>query len=79
MQTVPTLLVLIIVHVKNELTLLSKKQLISEVPFVQIKVKVSIFHATYCVDIDECSNGNHVCDVNANCASTVGSHNCSGK
>ena len=79
MQTVPTLLVLIIVHVKNELTLLSKKQLISEVPFVQIKVKISIFHATYCVDIDECSNGNHVCDVNANCARTVGSHNCSGK
>ena len=62
-----------------ELTLLSKKQLISEVPFVQIKVKVSIFHATYCVDIDECSNGNHVCDVNANCASSIGSHDCTGK
>ena len=31
------------------------------------------------VDIDECSNRSHVCDVNANCTNTNGSHNCSCK
>ena len=31
------------------------------------------------VDIDECNNGSHVCDVNANCTNTNGSHNCTCK
>ena len=31
------------------------------------------------VDIDECNNGSHVCDVNANCTNTNGSHYCSCK
>ena len=31
------------------------------------------------VDVDECSDGSHVCDVNAKCANTNGSHNCSCK
>ena len=30
-------------------------------------------------DIDECNNGRHVCDVNANCTNTNGSHNCTCK
>ena len=29
------------------------------------------------VDIDECSNAGHKCDLNANCTNTVGSHSCS--
>ncbi|CAH3141598.1 unnamed protein product [Pocillopora meandrina] len=27
-------------------------------------------------DIDECSDGSHMCDVNSNCTNTGGSHNC---
>ena len=30
-------------------------------------------------DINECSDGNHVCDVNSNCNNTDGSHICSCK
>ena len=31
------------------------------------------------VDINECRNGSHSCDVNAKCSNTVGSHNCTCK
>ena len=31
------------------------------------------------LDIDECINGNHDCDVNSNCDNTVGSHTCTCK
>ncbi|XP_066022897.1 uncharacterized protein [Pocillopora verrucosa] len=29
-----------------------------------------------CSDVDECSNGDHVCDENANCTNSKGSHFC---
>ena len=45
----------------------------------KIEVKISILHHNCSIDIDDCSNGSHVCDVNANCTNTVGSHNCTCK
>ena len=36
-------------------------------------------YANYALDIDECSNGSHDCDVNANCTNTNGSHSCTCK
>ena len=33
----------------------------------------------YALDVDECKDDNHVCDVNANCTNTYGSYNCSCK
>ena len=31
------------------------------------------------LDLDECTNNSHTCDVNAVCQNTVGSHTCSCK
>ena len=45
----------------------------------KIEVKISILNVTCSLDIDECSNGSHLCDVNANCTNSVGSHNCTCK
>ena len=42
------------------------------------------YYHTFCIsfmllDIDECRNGSHDCDVNANCTNTNGSHSCTCK
>ena len=42
------------------------------------------YYHTFCIslmllDIDECNNGSHDCDVNANCTNTNGSHSCTCK
>ena len=44
--------------------------------------KVNLLRFSYrlrYLDIDECVMGSHVCDVNANCTNTVGSHKCTCK
>ena len=40
---------------------------------------VTSYTSLMLLDIDECSNGSHDCDVNANCTNTNGSHSCSCK
>ena len=45
--------------------------------FVVVNVCICKFFAF--VDINECNIGSHVCDVNANCTNTNGSHNCTCK
>ena len=32
--------------------------------------------ALFPADIDECIEGSHICDFNAECTNTIGSHNC---
>ena len=41
--------------------------------------KVTFYTSLVSSDIDECNNGSHVCDVNANCTNNNGSHNCTCK
>ena len=37
---------------------------------------LSLFVSLFCVDIDECENGENVCDANALCSNTPGSYVC---
>ena len=34
------------------------------------------FLCLFLADIDECAEGSHICDSNAECTNTIGSHNC---
>ena len=91
MQTVPTLLALTIVHVKKDLLEMDARVQVQRVSLLSDKApdnlheskieitEIFMFDVTCSPDIDECSNGSHVCDVNANCTNTVGSHNCTCK
>ena len=42
-------------------------------------MKYSILISFVLIDIDECLNRSHACDVNANCTNTDGSYNCTCK
>ena len=87
MLRVQTLLALIIAHVKKgllEMDVRVQVQLFSQLSDNLHESKIEIteifmFDVTCSPDIDECSNGSHVCDVNTNCTNTVGSHNCTCK
>ena len=35
-----------------------------------------LMHNIIFVDIDECAEGTHTCDKNANCTDSIGSYNC---
>ena len=40
---------------------------------------ITFYTSLMLLDIDECSNGSHDCDLNANCTNTNGSHSCACK
>ena len=84
MPRVQTLLALIIAHVNKDLLEMDARVQVQRVSLPsdnlhESKIEITeifMFDVTCSTDIDECSNGRHVCDVNANCTNTVGSHNC---
>ena len=45
----------------------------------RLSIKYSISISFVPLDIDECLNRSHACDVTANCTNTDGSHNCTCK
>ena len=45
----------------------------------RLSMKYSISILFVLLDIDECLNRSHACDVSANCTNTDGSHNCTCK
>ena len=45
----------------------------------RLSMKYSISISFVLLDINECLNGSHACNVTANCINTDGSHNCTCK
>ena len=53
-----------------------KLKLMSFTPLCCSSVKLPFSTLHLSPGIDECSTGSYVCDINANCTNTDGSHNC---
>ena len=57
----------------------NKKNLKQKQKFDVCLCQVTFFNSSLLTDVNECSDGNHVCDVNSNCNNTDGSHICTCK
>ena len=53
------------------------KRLIVKDPHFSLLSYLSFYYALLYTDINECVEGSHDCDVNANCTNTNGSFSCS--
>lgn len=63
----------IISHLAKKLSDISLKYYLAN--FRNFILFLCIYKLFIFTDLDECKDGSHVCDVNANCTNTVGSHN----
>ena len=57
-----------------------QNKVIKKLPALALNLLSQDYHLfSPSLDIDECSNKTHTCDVNAVCSNTQGSHNCTCK